>query len=143
MDFIRKKMPAYIDTGLNLVAVEDVAKGHLNALDKGIIGERYILGGKNFRLLEIMKILQEITDIRAPRIRMPYWVAYAAGFFSQTISEIFNFPPAVPLDGVRMSKHYMFFNSDKAVRELGYTITPVEQALERAVEWFRENGYVK
>ncbi len=142
LDFLKRKMPAYVDTGLNIAPVEDVAKGHLLALEKGKIGERYILGGKNLRLIEILQILESITKLPAPKICMPYWVAYSAGVASEMMARVFHTPPAVPLEGVRMSKKYMFFESEKAMKDLGYKKTSVEDALSRAVDWFRNNGYV-
>ena len=143
VDFLQRKMPAYLDTGLNLVAVEDVADGHLLAAQRGQIGRRYILGNSNLQLIEIFKMLQEITDLKAPKVKMPYWVAYLAGNFSEGWAWLTGKQPGVPLDGVRMARKYMFFDSSRAENELGYRPTPVAQALQRAVTWFYDNGYAK
>ncbi|MZG30790.1 MAG: NAD-dependent epimerase/dehydratase family protein [Nitrospinae bacterium] len=140
LDFLDRKMPAYIDTGLNLIDVADCARGHILAEEKGQPGERYILGNKNMSLKEILLALETLTGLKAPTIKMPYWVAYTAGlaceWFSNTIT---HQPPSVPLAGVKMAKHFMYFDSSKAVRELGLPQNPVESALEQAVNWFKEN----
>ena len=140
LDFLDRKMPAYIDTGLNLIDVADCARGHILAEEKGQPGERYILGNKNMSLKEILLALETLTGLKAPTIKMPYWVAYTAGlaceWFSNTIT---HQPPSVPLAGVKMARHFMYFDSSKAVRELGLPQNPVESALEQAVNWFKEN----
>ena len=140
LDFLDRKMPAYIDTGLNLIDVADCARGHILAEEKGQPGERYILGNKNMSLKEILLALETLTGLKAPIIKMPYWVAYTAGlaceWFSNTIT---HQPPSVPLAGVKMAKHFMYFDSSKAVRELGLLQNPVESALEQAVNWFKKN----
>ena len=143
LDFLQRKMPAYLDTGLNLVAVEDVAAGHLLAAQYGQHGRRYILGNSNLRLIEIFRLLAEITASAAPKVRMPYWVAYLAGSVSESWAMISGKPPQVPLDGVRMARKYMFFDSTRAENELGYCPTPVTAALQRAVTWFYDNGYAQ
>ncbi len=143
LDFLNGKMPAYLDTGLNLADVEDVAEGHWLALEKGKIGERYILGNKNLMLKEILEILAKIVGKPAPKIKIPYWIAYAAGFCSTGWAEITGNPPEIPLDGVKMAGELMFYNAGKAVRELGLPQTSVESALEKAVKFFRDNGYVR
>lgn len=143
VDFLQRKMPAYLDTGLNFVDVEDVARGHILALDKGKIGESYILGGTNLTLIEMLQILQEITSLSAPKIQMPYAVAYTAAAVSQFLFSSIGKEPPIPLDGVKMARKYMFFDSTKAQQELGYSITPVKSALTKAVNWFYENGYAK
>ena len=142
LDFLRKKMPAYLDTGLNLVDVEDVAEGHLLALEKGLPGERYILGNKNLMLKEILEILGKLSGLPVPKIRVPYWVAYGAGWFSTAFAELTGNPPEIPLDGVKMAGEVMFYRADKAVRALGMPQASVEGALEKAVRFFREYGYV-
>ncbi len=143
VDFLNGKMPAYVDTGLNVVAVEDVAAGHLLAAEKGRIGERYILGGRNMTLKEILDALSKITGRPAPRIKMPHAVALAAGYADQWFSRLARRAPQIPVEGVKMSRHRMFVASDKAERELGYRAGPVEAALQRAVRWYEENGYVR
>lgn len=144
LDFVNGKMPAYLDTGLNLIDVRDCARGHILAEHKGRTGERYILGHQNMTLREILLTLEKITGIRAPSIQMPYWVAYAAGWVCETVSDwITHRPPAIPLGGVKMARHRMFFDPAKAVRELGLPQNSVEQALEDAVRWMRDKGMVQ
>jgi dihydroflavonol-4-reductase len=140
LDFLNRKMPAYIDTGLNLIDVTDCARGHILAEEKGKLGERYILGNKNMSLKEILLTLENLTGLKAPRIKMPYWVAYSAGLACEWASDyITHQPPAVPLAGVKMAKYYMYFDPSKAVRELGLPQNSVENALKQAVQWFKEN----
>ncbi len=142
LDFLRGKMPAYVDTGLNVAAVEDVAAGHLLAAEKGRTGERYILGGRNMTLKEILDALAAITGKRAPRVKLPHMVALAAGYADEVYSRIAGREPQIPVEGVKMSRHKMFVESDKAARELGYKPGKIEAALERAVRWYEDNGYV-
>ena len=140
LDFMNRKMPAYIDTGLNLIDVADCARGHILAEKKGQLGERYILGNKNMSLKEILLALEALTGLKAPRIKMPYWVAYSAGLACEWMSDaITHQSPAVPLAGVKMAKYFMYFDASKAVRELGLPQNPVEDALGQAVHWFKEN----
>jgi dihydroflavonol-4-reductase len=143
LDFLRGKMPAYVDTGLNVVAVEDVAAGHLLAAEKGRIGERYILGGRNMSLKQILDALATTTGRPAPRIKMPHAVALAAAYSDQWFSRLVGREPQIPVEGVKMSRHRMFVESDKAERELGYHPGSPEAALERAVRWYEERGYVR
>src|SRR5580658_4471202 len=143
VDFLNGKMPAYVDTGLNLVAVEDVAAGHLLASEKGRIGERYILGNRNMTLKQILEALAAITGRPAPRVRLPHAVALAAGYADEFFSRLTGREPQIPVEGVKMSRHRMFIESDKAQRELGYRPGAVEAALERAVRWYEAAGYVK
>lgn len=141
VDFLNRNMPAYLDTGLNLIHVSDCARGHLLAEAKGQPGERYILGNRNMSLKEILHALEAITGLKAPRVQMPYWVALAAGYVCEWVSDhVTGSPPAVPLGGVRMAKYHMYFDPSKAVRELGLPQTPVENALAEAVQWFRDNS---
>lgn len=138
VDFLNRKMPAYLDTGLNLIPVNDCARGHLLAEEKGVPGERYILGNEDMSLKEIFLALEKITGLKAPTMRISYGVAYAAGWFCEVLSDyVTGKPPAVPLGGVRMAKYFMYFDPSKAVRELSLPQTPVEDALEEAVNWFR------
>jgi dihydroflavonol-4-reductase len=145
VDFLNRKLPAYLETGLNWVHVHDVAAGHILAAEKGRLGERYILGNNqgNWTLRQTLAALEEITGIPAPKIKIPRWVALAAAHVSEKISCFTDRPPKIPLAGVRMAKYKMWFNSQKAIRELGLPQTPVKQAFADAVEWFRQNGYVK
>jgi len=141
LDFLRGKMPAYVDTGLNLVPVEDVAAGHLLAAERGRAGERYILGGQNMTLKEILDVLSRITGRPAPRIRLPHAVALAASYADTAISRVLGREPQIPLEGVRMSRHKMFVDGSKAGRELDFRPGPVDAALERAVRWYEEHRY--
>jgi dihydroflavonol-4-reductase len=142
VDFLNGKMPAYVDTGLNVAGVEDIALGHLLAAEKGRIGERYILGGRNMSLKEILRALAAISGKRAPRVRLPHALAMAAGYADEIFSRLAGREPQIPVEGVKMSRHKMFVASDKATRELGYAPAAVEKALERAVHWYEGNGYV-
>ena len=140
LDFLNRKMPAYIDTGLNLIDVTDCARGHILAEEKGQPGERYILGNKNMSLKDILLALETLTGLKAPRIKLPYWVAYTAGLACEWASDnITHQPPSVPLAGVKMAKYFMYFDPSKAIRELGLPQNPVENALGQAVRWFKEN----
>jgi len=138
LDFIRGRMPAYVDTGVDIIGVEDVAQGHLLAEEKGRVGERYILGGENWRLEEILDTLSRISGRRTPRVPIPWMVAYTAAYMDQFVmGTILRRGPFIPLDGVKMARHRMYVSSEKARRELGYNPKPVEQALREAVEYFR------
>ncbi len=143
VDFLNGRMPAYVDTGLNLIDVEDVAEGHLLAMERGITGQKYILGNKNLTLKEILGLLSKVSGKPAPKVRLPRAVAYAAAFVSTGVSRFTRRPPKIPLEGVRMSRKKMFFDASKAVRDLGLPQNSVEQALLKAVVWFRQNGYVR
>jgi dihydroflavonol-4-reductase len=142
VDYISRKMPAYIDTGLNFVDVHDVALGHWLAWEKGTVGERYILGRENLSLSQLFDLLQVISGIPRPKTKMPYSVAYGAGWASTLWASVTGQPPRVPLDAVKMAKKKMFVNHAKAQQQLGYQPRPIEEALTRAVDWFRQNGYV-
>jgi dihydroflavonol-4-reductase len=141
VDFLRGNMPAFLDTGLNVVYAGDVAAGHLAACERGKSGERYILGGENLTLRQIFLALAEVTGIKAPRVRIPYAVAYAAGVASTGWAAVTGKEPRAPLDAVRMARKKMWVSSEKAARELGYTARPAVEALRRAAEWFLANGY--
>lgn len=140
VDFLAGKMPAFVDTGLNLVDVHDCALGHLQALERGRRGERYILGSENLHLREILARLARITGRRAPTWQIPHFVAYAAGAASTGWAAISGREPEVPLDAVRMARQKMYASSEKAKRELGYAPSTVDDALTRAVGWFRAQG---
>jgi len=142
VNFLRGKIPAYAETGLNVVDVEDVAIGHLLAAEKGRLGERYILGHANLTLFEFFRLLEQVSGVKAPRLRIPYGVAYLSACVSELIARaITHKPPFVTLAGVRLSRKRMFYDSSKAVRELGWPQTPVIEACRKAVRWFREHGY--
>lgn len=143
VDFINGAMTGYLDTGLNLIAVEDVAQGHLLAAEKGKTGEKYILGNQNLTLKDIFGMLSEITGRPAPTFRVPYSLAMMASLVCCAVAVITEREPSVPLEGVLMARKKMFFSSEKATRELGLPQSSVEEALMRAVRWFDENGYVR
>ncbi len=143
VDFLKKKFPAYVDTGLNLVDVTECARGHVSALEKGRSGERYILGGENLTLKQILDKLAAITGLPSPKIRVPYVVALATGVVDQVVTGyIRGREPRATIDAVRMGRKKMFVSSGKAERDLGWKTVPVDDALRRAVEWFQANGYV-
>jgi len=143
LDFLKKKFPAYVDTGLNLVDVSECARGHLLALEKGRSGERYILGGENLTLKQILDKLAAITGLPSPTIKVPYFVALATGVIDETVTgRIRGREPRATIDSVRMGRKKMFVSSAKAERELGWKPSPVDGALRRAVDWFKSNGYV-
>jgi dihydroflavonol-4-reductase len=142
LDFLKRKFPAYVDTGLNLVDVREVARGHVLALEKGIPGERYILGGENLTLKQILDKLAAITGLPAPKVRLPYVFALAAGAGDTVVTgRILRREPRVTLDAVRMGRKKMWVSSEKAERRLGFNVVPADNALRRAAEWFQANGY--
>jgi dihydroflavonol-4-reductase len=143
VDFLNRKLPAYVDTGLNLVDVRDVAAGHLAAAEKGRAGERYILGNRDMTLKEILDTLALLTGLPAPTVRLPHWIPLSVAAVSTAWAGLTGKAPEISLESVRMSTHRMFFDAGKAVRELGLPQTPVEEPLARAVAWFREKGYVR
>ena len=136
LDFLNGKMPAFIDTGLNIVDARDAAQGHLLACERGRIGERYILGSENLTLAQILQTLAKIAGRPAPRLRLPYAVAYCAGVCSTAWAEVTGVPPRVPIEAVRMARKKMWVTHVKARRELGFQPAPAETALRRAAEWF-------
>jgi dihydroflavonol-4-reductase len=141
LDFLRDRLPAYIDTGLNLVDVRDVAEGHLLAAERGRVGERYILGCENMTLQEILARLAALTGKTAPAVRIPYALAYAAALVSTGWAELSGKEPLAPIEGVRMARKKMFVTHAKAAGELRFEPGPVDKSLRRAIDWFRENGY--
>jgi len=142
VDFLNKKFPAYVDTGLNLVDVEEVARTHVCAIEKGTPGERYILGGENLTLKQILDKMSAITGLPSPTTKVPHAVAMAFAFFDETITgRILGKEPRATVEAVRMGKKKMFASSAKAMRDLGFRQVPVYQALRAAIDWFRANGY--
>jgi len=142
VDFMKGRMAAYIETGMNLIDVEDVAVGHLRAMERGGLGERYILGNRNLMLRDIFKMLSPWTGVRAPTVKLPYGFVLPLAHINKWIADyITHRPPRIPLEGVRMAKYLMHFDCSKAIRELGLPQTPVETALEKAVKWFRDHHY--
>jgi dihydroflavonol-4-reductase len=142
VDYLKGAMPAFVDTGLNLVDVQDTAQGHLLACDRGRSGERYILGCENLTLQQILSRLAAVSGGSAPRWRIPHSVAYMAGLACTGWANLTGQEPRVPLDAVKMARKKVFVSLDKAKRELGFNPEPVDGALKRAVDWFRANGYV-
>jgi len=143
VDFLKRRFPAYVETGLNLVDVRECALGHVVALEKGRPGERYILGGENLTLKQILDKLGEISGLPSPKVKLPYVFAFATGIVDEAITgRLLHREPRATVDSVRMGKKKMFASCAKAERELGWKIVPVEAALRRAVEWFQANGYV-
>ena len=142
VDFLNGRLPAYVETGLNVVDVRDVAEGHVLAAERGRVGEKYILGNRNMTLKEILETLSLLTGVPAPRVRLPHALPLAAAAVATLVANVTGRPPRVSLESVRMSMHRMFFDAAKAVRELKLPQTPVQEALGRAAAWFREKGYV-
>lgn len=143
LDFLRGRIPAYVNTGMNMVDVEDVATGHILALEKGQPGQRYILGNRNMTLKELLRTLESITGKKGPRLRVPINLVVALGIIDQLIEgKLLRRRPRIPLEGMRVARKPMYVSSAKAVRELGLPQSPVEGALEKAVRWFRDNGRV-
>ncbi|HTR66551.1 MAG TPA: hopanoid-associated sugar epimerase [Terriglobales bacterium] len=142
VDFLKKKFPAYVDTGLNLVDAGECARGHVAALEKGKSGERYILGGENLTLKQILDKLAAITGLPSPKVRVPYVMALATGVVDEMVTgRLLGREPRATIDAVRMGRKKMFVTSAKAERDLGWKIVPVDDALGRAVEWFRHHRY--
>ena len=143
VDFLKRKFPAYVETGLNLVDATECARGHIQALEKGRSGERYILGGENLTLKQILDRLAAITGLPSPTVKVPHFVALSgAVFYEMVMGRLLGREPRATIDEVRMSRKMMFVSSAKAERELGWRVIPVDAALRRSVEWFRANGYV-
>jgi dihydroflavonol-4-reductase len=143
VDFLNRRLPAYVDTGLNLVDVRDVAVGHLLAADRGRPGERYILANVNLTLRELLELLGRLSGLAPPRLKLPHWVPLAIAHLENPIARWLGRRPRVPLDGVRMARTKMFFDGGKAVRELGVPQSPIEPALARAVRWFIDHHYAR
>jgi dihydroflavonol-4-reductase len=143
VDFLNGRMPAYVDTGLNFVPVEDAAAGHLLAAERGRIGERYILGGENLALRQALEILSQVSGRPAPRLRVPHVLALGAAYADAALSRLIGREPQIPLEGVRMARHSMFVNAEKARAELGFSPGSLTAAFERAVRWYESSGYVR
>jgi dihydroflavonol-4-reductase len=141
VDFMKGRMPAYIETGMNIIDVDDVAAGHLLAMEKGRQGQRYILGCKNLMLREVFEILSRLTGVKAPTIKLPRLAILPLAYVNQWIANLTGNPPRIPLEGVKMAKYKMHYDCSKAIRELGLPQTPPEVALEKAVRWFQDHKY--
>lgn len=142
VDFLNGRMPGYVQTGLNFVAVEDAAAGHLLVAEEGKVGQRYLLGAENLTLKQVLNILAKITGRPAPKRKIPHAVALMAAYADTAISRLRGREPQIPVEGVKIARHMMFVDSSKAQRELGFAPGPVGAALERAVHWYQENGYI-
>jgi dihydroflavonol-4-reductase len=144
LDFLLGRIPAYLGAGVNLVDVEDVAEGHILALEKGRTGQRYLLGNRNVSLKEIFAMLQVVSGRRAPRWRVPFWLALGVGYVDQWVEGgLLRREPRVPLEGLKVAKTPMYVSCQKAITELGLSQSPVEAALEKAVRWFTDHGYTQ
>lgn len=143
LDTLLDRMPAYVDTGLNIVHADDVARGHLLAFEKGKAGERYVLGGENLSLLQILEMIDEITGKKSRRIRLSHNLVLPAAWLMEKAAMFTGKEPRATMDGVRMAKNQMFFSSAKAIRELNYRYRPAQEAIKDAILWFCENGYCK
>jgi dihydroflavonol-4-reductase len=143
LEAARGHMPGYVETGLNIVHVDDIAAGHLAAAELGRVGERYILGGENLSLASILVEVAQAAGTRAPRIRVPYTVSYAVAIGAEAMARLSGKQPFITLDGVRMARKKMYFTSEKAARELGYTPRPARHAIADAIGWFKANGYLR
>ncbi len=137
------KMPAYLDTGLNLAHVDDVARGHLLALERGKVGEVYILGGEDVSLKEMLGVIAGLTGRKAPAVRLPRLPLFPLAVAAEAAARVTGREPFVTMDALKMAKHHMFFSSAKAVRELGYQSRPYQAGIEDALNWFKQAGYVR
>ncbi len=142
VDAAKGKIPVYVDTGLNVVHVDDVAEGHLLAFEKGKIGERYILGGDNLTLRELLTVIAELVHRKPPTIRLPHAVTIPIGYIAETWCRVFGGEPMATGDAARMARKKMFYSSEKAKRELGYAPRPAREAVADSLRWFKDNGYI-
>jgi dihydroflavonol-4-reductase len=143
LDFLNGKMPGYVETGLNFVGVEECAAGHLLVSEKGKIGERYLLGAENLTLKGLLDLLAKITGLRAPAVKIPHGVALGVAYVESAFSRLIGKEPQIPVEGVKIAQHKMFVDCSRARKELGFQPGPVAAALERAVRWYRANGYMR
>ncbi len=142
LDFLNGKMPGYVETGLNFVGVEECAAGHLLAAEKGRVGERYLLGGENLTLKQLLDTLSRITGLSAPKLKIPHGLALGVAYANTLFSRLIGREPGIPVEGVKIARHMMFVDCSRAQRELGFKAGPVSAALERAVRWYEANGYI-
>ena len=142
LDFLNGKMPGYVETGLNFVGVEECAAGHLLAAEKGRVGERYLLGGENLTLKQLLDTLSRITGLSAPKLKIPHGLALGVAYANTLFSRLIGREPGIPVEGVKIARHMMFVDCSRAQRELGFKAGPVAGALERAVRWYEANGYI-
>jgi dihydroflavonol-4-reductase len=142
LDFLNGKVPGYVETGLNFVGVEECAAGHLLVAEKGKVGERYLLGGENLTLKQMLDTLSKITGLPAPRLKIPHRLALGVAYANTLFSRMIGREPGIPVEGVKIARHMMFVDCSRAQRELGFKAGPVSAALERAVRWYESNGYI-
>jgi len=142
LDFLNGKMPGYVETGLNFVGVEECAAGHLLVSEKGRVGERYLLGAENLTLKSVLDILAEITGLPAPSLKIPHGLALGVAYAETAFSRLIGREPQIPVEGVKIAQHMMFVDCSRAGRELGFQAGPVAGAFERAVGWYKTNGYI-
>jgi dihydroflavonol-4-reductase len=142
VDFLNGKMPGYVDTGLNFVGVEECAAGHLLVAEKGKVGQRYLLGGENLTLKQMLDMLAKITGLPSPSLKISHHVALGVAYASTIFSRLLGKEPAIPVEGVKIAQHKMFVDCARSQRELGFKAGPVAAALQRAVRWYEANGYV-
>ena len=142
LDFLNGKMPGYVKTGLNFVGVEECAAGHLLVSDKGKVGERYLLGAENLTLKEMLDTLAKITGLAAPKLKIPHGLALGVAYANTVFSRLLGREPGIPVEGVKIAQHMMFVDAKRAQKELGFKPGSVAAALERAVRWYADNGYV-
>ncbi|MDI6830692.1 MAG: NAD-dependent epimerase/dehydratase family protein [Actinomycetota bacterium] len=143
VDIANRDMPGYIDGAINVIDVEDVARGHLLAAERGRIGERYILGNENLMVGEFFRLVAEVAGVRPPRLKLPYGIALSLGYLFEAYARMARKQPLVSVSQVRLGKMGEHFDNSKAVNELGLPLTPIRTTVEKAVDWFRENGYIK
>jgi dihydroflavonol-4-reductase len=144
LDFLLGRIPAYVDTGMNLVDVEDVAVGHILAMEKGEVGQRYLLGNRNLTLKELLNILADVSSRSPPRWKLPFWLAIGAGYLDLAVEgKVLRKEPRIPLEGLKVSRTPMYVSCQKAVTELGLPQSPVESAVEKSVRWFKDHGYIR
>jgi len=142
LDFLNGKMPGYVETGLNFVGVEECAAGHILVAEKGIAGERYLLGAENLTLKCVLDLLADLTGLPAPSLKIPHGLALGVAYAETAFSRLIGREPQIPIEGVKIAQHMMFVNCSRAVRELGFQAGPVSAAFERAVRWYETNGYI-
>jgi dihydroflavonol-4-reductase len=142
LDFLNGKMPGYVETGLNFVGVEECAAGHILVAEKGVVGERYLLGGENLTLKAVLDLLAEMTGLPAPTLKIPHGVALGVAYAETAFSRLIGREPQIPVEGVKIAQHVMFVDTSRAVRELGFQPASVRAAFERAVRWYEANGYI-
>jgi hopanoid-associated sugar epimerase len=142
LDFLNGKMPGYVETGLNFVGVEECAAGHVLVAEKGIAGERYLLGAENLTLKSVLDLLAQLTGLPAPSLKIPHGVALGVAYAETAFSRLIGREPQIPVEGVKIAQHMMFVDCSRAVRELGFQAGPVAAAFERAVRWYEANGYI-